>query len=78
MTSHGAKVREGQERARARGIHVGRPYNPKLTPDALDRARAMRAKGEHLRKIASVLQVPKSTLCRALQKGAEDESIPGD
>ena len=66
MTPHGVKVREGQERARARGVHVGRPGNARLTADVLERARAMRLGGMHVRGIAFVLGVPKSTLHRAL------------
>jgi DNA invertase Pin-like site-specific DNA recombinase len=65
---HGAKVRQGQERARARGVHVGRPGNPGLTPEALERACAMRASGLHVRDIATAIRVPKSTLHRALTR----------
>jgi DNA invertase Pin-like site-specific DNA recombinase len=68
VTPHGAKVRLGQERARARGVHVGRPTNAVLTPDVLERARAMRASGMHVRDIAAALHVPKSTLHRALRR----------
>jgi DNA invertase Pin-like site-specific DNA recombinase len=68
VTPHGAKVRQGQERARARGVHVGRPCNPTLTRDVLERARAMRAAGIRVREIASALGVPKSTLHRALRR----------
>jgi DNA invertase Pin-like site-specific DNA recombinase len=68
VTTHGSKVRLGQERARARGIHVGRPTNPVLTPDMLERARVMRASKMHVREIAAVLHVPKSTLHRALRR----------
>ncbi|MGH7268935.1 MAG: hypothetical protein ACREJ3_00775, partial [Polyangiaceae bacterium] len=68
MTPHGAKVRDGQERARARGVHVGRPPNAAITPDALARARVMRAGGMHLRAIARTLHVPRSTLHRALRQ----------
>ena len=67
MTPHGEKVRDGQERARARGVHVGRPKNATLTAAALERARAMRAAGTGLRAVASALGVPKSTLHRALK-----------
>lgn len=65
---HGAKVRQGQERARARGVHVGRPRNTALTSDLLERAHAMRAAGMHVRDVARALKVPKSTLHRALSK----------
>ena len=70
MTLHGQKVRRGQERARAHGVRIGRPTNPKLTPDALERAREMRGAGMHLSDIAAELHVPKSTLHRALTRDA--------
>lgn len=62
------KVRAGQERARARGIRMGRPTNPKLTPEMLDRAQAMRAAGASLSSIVAALHVPKTTLYRALTR----------
>ena len=68
MTPHGAKVRAGQERARADGARIGRPQNAKLTPEVLERARAMRAAGMHLRAIATDLHVPTTTLHRALTR----------
>jgi hypothetical protein len=69
VTPHGLKVREGQERARRdRGVHIGRPRNPRLTPDVLARARAMLAGGIHLRAIAAELHVPTTTLHRALTR----------
>lgn len=72
MTPHGAKVREGQARARARGVHVGRPGNPDLTAAALERARALRAAGQGLRDVARALGVPKSTLHRALRRPLDE------
>jgi DNA invertase Pin-like site-specific DNA recombinase len=69
VTPHGLKVRDGQERARRdRGVHIGRPRNPRLTPEALDRARAMRAAKMRLRAIAAELHVPTTTLHRALRR----------
>ena len=62
---HGAKVREGQERARARGVRIGRP--PVLTSDLLGRAHVLRAGGMPVREIARTLRVPKTTLHRALR-----------
>jgi DNA invertase Pin-like site-specific DNA recombinase len=64
---HGAKVRQGQERARARGVRIGRPPNPKLTPDLLERARVMRAAGVRIRQTAAALHVPRSTLHHAMR-----------
>ncbi|MGH7272047.1 MAG: helix-turn-helix domain-containing protein [Polyangiaceae bacterium] len=66
MTPHGAKVQRGLERARARGVRIGRPS--KITQDLLERARAMRAAGMHVREIADALRVAKSTLHRALHR----------
>ena len=74
MTPHGLKVKSGQERAHARGVHVGRPCNPILTPEVVARARAMRAAGMHVRDIASELHVPKSTLHRALHREFDEGS----
>ncbi len=68
MTPHGQRVREGQEQARARGARIGRPQNAKLTPEALERAQAMRAAGMHLRAIAAELHVPTTTLHRAMRR----------
>ena len=71
MTPHGEKVRRGQERARARGVRFGRPTNPRLTHEVLERARAMLADGMHLRAIAADLHVPTTTLHRTLRRNAE-------
>lgn len=68
MTPHGEKVRAGQDRARARNIRIGRPQNARLTPEVLERARAMRAAGKHFREIAAELHVPTTTLHRALTR----------
>jgi len=68
LTPHGVKVRLGQERARARGVRFGRPRNPRLTPEALERAQAMLDAGMCLRAIATELRVPKTTLYRALHR----------
>lgn len=64
VSAHGAKVRAGL--ARARGDRVGRPQNQKLTPDVVDRARAMLVGGMHLRGIAKDLGVPLSSLHRRI------------
>ena len=63
---HGEKIRAGQELARARGVLFGRPKNPKLTPETLERARAMLVNGMRLREVAMSLRVPITTLHRAL------------
>lgn len=73
MTPHGLKVRQGQERARARGARIGRPTNPRLTPETIERARAMHAAGASLGEIVAALHVPKTTLHRALRRGDAGE-----
>jgi DNA invertase Pin-like site-specific DNA recombinase len=64
--SHGAKVRRGQERARARGVRIGRP--PRIDATTRARARGMRAEGRSIREVALALGVSKSALARALQR----------
>lgn len=51
------------------------PHNPKLTPDVLERARAMLATGAHVREVAAALGVPRSTLHRVFgpQGGVTDD-----
>ena len=62
--SHGAKVRRGQDRARAEGVLIGRPT--KIDAATLARARAMRAEGRSIREVALALALSKSALARAL------------
>lgn len=66
--SRGRKIRAGQEVARARGARIGRPRNPKLTADMLERARAMLGEGMRWREVAAALHVPTSTLHLALTR----------
>ena len=68
MTPHGAKVKAGLERARARGDRIGRPRNDTLTPDVLRKARAMLDAGMRWRDVAAAVHVPTSTLYRALHR----------
>jgi len=68
MTPHGAKVKAGQDLARAAGVHVGRPPNRELTPEVMHRAHELRAGGASLRAIARTLRVPKSTIERHLAR----------
>lgn len=70
--SHGDLVRAGQDRAKASGVHVGRPNNPALTEDVVVAARARLAGGERLRDVARSLRVPRSTLHRAVSAGEVD------
>lgn len=69
-SEHGKKVLAGQERARARGVHIGRAPDPRITPELLERAEAMLRSGLHLRETAASLGVARSTLHRALPKRA--------
>ena len=66
VTPHGEKVRAGQERARTRGVFLG--PKPKMSPEMLERARAMRADGTTLRDVAKTLNLRLSTLHRALHQ----------
>lgn len=72
---HGAKARQGQERASARGVRIGRPRNRKLTPDVLERARAMLAAGMHIRQAAAALRVPRSTLHQTILAGRKSRDV---
>lgn len=58
-----ARTQAGMDRARRRGIHIGRP---RARVDVA-RARLLRAGGMSLRDVASELGVPTSTLARALR-----------
>ena len=64
-----ARTKAGIERARAKGIRLGRP------PARFDvaRARTMQAAGGSLEHIARTLHVPKSTLFRALGASSRAE-----
>lgn len=59
-----ARTKAGIERARRRGIRIGRPER------AIDlrTARALRAQGLPLREVAKRMKVPRTTLHRALQR----------
>lgn len=57
-----ARTGEGRERAKARGVRLGR--KPKLTPHQRREALARRAKGEALTEIARSYDVSHSTISR--------------
>jgi len=78
VSPHGLKVRAGQERARARSIRIGRPTNPRLTPEAIERARVMLADGMRLRAIAAELHVPTTTLFRSLRRDDAANRVAGE
>jgi DNA invertase Pin-like site-specific DNA recombinase len=59
-----ARTGEGRERAKARGIHMGRP--PKLTPHQRREALERRASGETLVDIARTFNVSHATISRLL------------
>src|SRR3954447_10392783 len=66
-----ARTGEGRQRARARGVHLGR--KPKLTPHQKREALARRDAGEPLAEIARSYGVHHSTISR-LQPVASDRS----
>jgi DNA invertase Pin-like site-specific DNA recombinase len=57
-----ARTGEGRERAKARGVHMGRP--PKLTPHQKKEAIKRRDAGEPTREIARMFNVSHSTISR--------------
>jgi DNA invertase Pin-like site-specific DNA recombinase len=57
-----ARTGEGRERAKARGVHMGRP--PKLTPHQKKEAIKRRDAGEPMREIARTFNVSHSTISR--------------
>jgi DNA invertase Pin-like site-specific DNA recombinase len=57
-----ARTGEGRERAKARGVKLGRPF--KLTPHQQKEARARRERGETLMDIARSYNVSHSTISR--------------
>src|SRR3954464_6637538 len=57
-----ARTGEGRQRARARGVHLGR--KPKLTPHQKREALARRQAGESLAEIARSYDVHHSTISR--------------
>ncbi len=57
-----ARTGEGRERAKARGVHMGRP--PKLTPHQKKEALRRRDAGETTRDIARLFNVSPNTISR--------------
>ncbi len=57
-----ARTSEGRERAKARGVHMGRP--PKLTPHQKKEALRRREDGETTREIARLFNVSPNTISR--------------
>ena len=57
-----ARTSEGRERAKARGVHMGRP--PKLTKHQKKEALKRRDAGEPTREIARMFNVSHSTISR--------------
>jgi DNA invertase Pin-like site-specific DNA recombinase len=57
-----ARTGEGRERAKARGVHMGRP--PKLTPHQKKEALRRREDGETTREIARLFNVSPNTISR--------------
>ena len=57
-----ARTGEGRERAKARGVHMGRP--PKLTPHQQKEALRRREGGETTRELARLFNVSPNTISR--------------
>ena len=57
-----ARTAEGRERAKARGVNLGR--RPKLTPHQQQEARRQKQSGEPVREIARSYNVHNSTISR--------------
>ena len=58
------RTRAGVQAAKQRGVQFG--PKPKLTPQQITHARALRAQGEPVPVIAALFQVHRATLYRAL------------
>lgn len=71
-------TRAGLERARAEGRVGGRPTV--MTPDRVEEARRMRARGKSLSAIATTLGVGRSSVARALRRTDEtaEHAAPGE
>lgn len=62
-----ARTGEGRERAKARGVHMGRP--PKLTPHQRAEALRRREAGETTRELALLFNVSPNTISRLRVNG---------
>ena len=60
----GERVRAGQTRARAQGVHIGR----RLRPVDVEEIRRRRAAGQGWRRIARALKVPMTTMRRKVRE----------
>ena len=58
------RTRAGVQAAKQRGVQFG--PKPKLTPQQITHARALRAQGEPVQVIATLFKVHRATLYRAL------------
>ena len=63
---HNKLVREGQQRAKANGVVLGRPS--KVTPELCAKALKLREKGYGIKSIASKLNIGVGTVYNLLQK----------
>jgi DNA invertase Pin-like site-specific DNA recombinase len=68
------RTRAGIERARLKGTKSGKPIGrpPRLLRIEVERAVALRAKGRSVRAIANAMDVPRSTVARALASHPPD------
>jgi DNA invertase Pin-like site-specific DNA recombinase len=69
-----ARTGEGRIRAKARGVHMGRP--PKLTPHQRELARSALAAGEPQVEIARRFNVHPASICRLAAKDAPGSATP--
>ena len=63
-------VRTGQEAARRRGVHIGRPRQV-CPPALMERARELLAQGGSVRQVAKAVGVSRGTLLRRLKEREE-------
>jgi len=66
----GERVRAGQTRARAKGVHIGR--RPRLVD--VEEVRRRRLAGQGWRRIAKALKVPMTTLRRKAEKADPNQT----
>ena len=69
-----ARTSEGRERAKARGVHMGRP--PKLTPHQKKEAIKRRDAGETTRELARLFNVSPNTISRLRDIEASRTAAP--
>jgi DNA invertase Pin-like site-specific DNA recombinase len=71
-----ARTAEGRERAKARGVRLGR--KPKLTPHQIEEIRKRKLAGESVRELGRSYNVSPNTISRARVLGQGDQNIRRD